>query len=99
MDIEFRDERLDCLETDAEFTAGYAKDAVVKAYRKRMQAIRAANDERDLYAVRGNRFEKLKGERSHQYSLRLNDQWRLIIEIKPGSPKNTIVVVGIEDYH
>jgi proteic killer suppression protein len=64
-----------------------------------MQAIRAANDERDLYVVKGNRFEKLKGARSHQYSLRLNDQWRLIVEIKSGNPKNTIVVVGVEDYH
>jgi len=99
MEIEFRDGNLDRLETDAEYSAGYAQNAVVKAYRKRMQAIRAADDERDLYAVKGNRFEKLKGARSHQYSLRLNDQWRLIVEIKSGSPKNTIVVVGIEDYH
>src|ERR1041385_395924 len=98
MEIEFGNENLDRLETDAGFTAGYARD-VVKAYRKRMQAIRAANDERDLLAVRGNRFEKLKGNRSNQYSLRLNDQWRLIVEIKSGTPKNTIVVVGVEDYH
>jgi toxin HigB-1 len=98
MEIEFQDESLDLLETDANFSAGYANE-IVKAYRKRIQAIRAANDERDLYAVKGNRFEKLKGDRSHQHSLRLNDQWRLIIEIKSGSPKNTIVVVDIEDYH
>jgi proteic killer suppression protein len=98
MEIEFQDESLDLLETDAEFSAGYAEE-VVKAYRKRIQAIRAANDERDLYAVKGNRFEKLKGARAHQHSLRLNDKWRLIVEIKSGNPKNTIVVIGVEDYH
>jgi toxin HigB-1 len=98
METEFSDEDLDRLETDAEFTAGYARE-VVKAYRKRMQAIRAAIDERDLRAVKGNHFEKLKGNRAHQYSLHLNDQWRLVVEIKSGNPKNTIVVVGIEDYH
>jgi toxin HigB-1 len=98
METEFSDEDLDRLETEAEFTAGYAKE-IVKAYRKRMQAIRAAIDERDLRAVKGNHFEKLKGDRAHQYSMRLNDKWRLIVEIKSGSPKNTIVVVAIEDYH
>ncbi len=98
METEFRDDDLDRLETDAAFNAGYAKD-LVKAYRKRMQAIRAAIDERDLRAVKGNHFEKLQGDRSHQHSLRLNDKWRLIVEIKSGNPKNTIVVVGIEDYH
>ncbi|HZF01467.1 MAG TPA: type II toxin-antitoxin system RelE/ParE family toxin [Methylomirabilota bacterium] len=98
MEIEFQDESLDLLETDANFSAGYAKE-IVKAYRKRIQAIRAANDERDLYAVKGNRFEKLKGDRSRQHSLRLNDQWRLIVEIKPSKPKNIIVVIAVEDYH
>ena len=98
METEFLNEKLDRLETDAGFTAGYARE-IVKAYRKRMQAIRAAIDERDLRSVKGNRFEKLQGSRAHQYSLRLNDKWRLIIEIKSGNPKNIIVVVGIEDYH
>jgi len=98
MDIDFRDENLDRLETEADFTAGFDK-AIVKGYRKRMQAIRAAKDERDLYAVKGNHFEKLKGNRAHQHSLRINDQWRLIVEIQPGSPKNTVTVVSIEDYH
>jgi proteic killer suppression protein len=98
MEIEFRDEDLDRLETEADFTAGFDK-AIVKAFRKRMQVIRSAKDERDLYAVKGNHFEKLKGNRAHQHSLRLNDQWRLVVEIQSGYPKNTVTVVSIEDYH
>ena len=98
MEIEFRDEDLDRLETEADFTAGFDK-AIVKAFRKRMQVIRSAKDERDLYAVKGNHFEKLKGNRAHQHSLRLNDQWRLVVEIQSGTPKNTVTVVSIEDYH
>src|SRR5262245_21570435 len=98
MDIEFRDEALDRLETDIKFTGGFGPD-VVRAFRKRIQAIRAAVDERDLRQVRGNHFEKLKGERTHQYSMRLNDQWRLILEIKKADPKNIIIVISIEDYH
>lgn len=98
MEIEFRNADLDRLETDIGFDGGYGRN-LVKAFRKRIQAIRAAVDERDLIAIRGNNFEKLKGNRSHQYSMRLNDQWRLILEIKTASPKNIVVVIDIEDYH
>jgi proteic killer suppression protein len=98
MDVEFADDDLDRLETDPAF-AGRWSDAIVRAVRKRLQFIRAAVDERAFYAMRSLRFEKLKGDRSHQYSMRLNDQWRLILEIKPSKPKNIVVVVAVEDYH
>jgi len=98
MEIEFKNPDLDRLETDINFDAGFGRD-VVKAFRKRIQSIRAAADERDLRAVSGNNFEKLKGSRDHQHSIRLNDQWRLILEIKHATPKNIIVVISIEDYH
>lgn len=98
MEIEYKNADLLRLETELEFTGGYGHE-VVKAFRKRVQAIRAAVDERDLRNVKGNHFEKLQGSRSHQYSMRLNKQWRLIVEIKSSSPKNTILVIDIEDYH
>lgn len=98
MNVEFADDELDRLETDLDFNAGFA-EAVVEAFRKRIQFIRAATDERDFYAMKSLHFEKLKGKRSHQHSMRLNAQWRLILEIKPAEPKNIIVVVSIEDYH
>lgn len=77
MDVAFKDESLDRLEIDASFSAGFG-NAVVKAYRKRMQQIRAARDERTFYAFRSLRFEKLHGDREGQFSMRLSDQWRLI---------------------
>jgi toxin HigB-1 len=98
METEIENECLEQLETDIDFTGGFSPD-VVKAFRKRMQLIRNAKDERDLYAIRGNRFEKLKGNRSHQHSMRLNDQMRLIVELRKGSPKNKIAIISIEDYH
>jgi len=49
--------------------------------------------------MRSFRFEKLRGKRGHQYSMRLNDQWRLILEMRGKSSDKTIVIVGIEDYH
>src|SRR5205814_1935924 len=98
MDVAFTDDDLAKLEADPAFTGGRS-EAIVRAFRKRLQFIRAATDERDFFAMRSLRFEKLKGARSHQYSMRLNDQWRLILEIRPAQPKNLVVVVAIEDYH
>jgi proteic killer suppression protein len=98
MEVSFGDANLDRLETEARFDGGYSP-AIVKAYRKRMQQIRAAEDERVFYAFKSLHFEKLKGNRDHQHSMRLNDQWRLILEIRGGSTDKLIHVIGIEDYH
>lgn len=98
MRFEFVSRKLQRLYTDKAYTAGFAQ-AVVKAFRKVMQVIDAAKDERDLYALKSRRFEKLKGTRSHQRSLRLSQQWRLIVEIRKNAEGNVIVIVDIEDYH
>jgi len=98
MDPEFEDDDLRRLEEDPSFTTGLPQ-AIVKAFRKRMQQIRSAPDERDFYALKGMRFEKLKGQRKHEHSMRLNDQFRLIVKFKGGNPNKTIVIVAIEDYH
>ena len=98
VDVIFRDSRLDRLETDAGFDAGLPSE-IVRAYRRRMQQIRAAADERDFYSQKSLRFEKLHGDRKHQRSMRLNDQWRLILEIRADCARRSVVVVAIEDYH
>lgn len=100
MEIRFRDKDLDRLETDAKFRISVPPQ-VIKAYRKKIQAIRAANDERDFYAMKSFQFEKLKADRKHQCSMRLNDQYRLILEIikeEEGS-SSKVLIVAIEDYH
>src|SRR5437773_10156105 len=98
MDVEFKDASLDQLETDAAYSAGFG-DALVKAFRRRMQQIRAASDERTFYALRSLHFEKLTQDREGQYSMRLNKQWRLIIELRGEAPRKKIYVVEITDYH
>ena len=97
-DVRFKDEFLKKLEMDAKSTGGY-EIAIIKAFRKRMQMIRSATDERDFYALRSLNFENLKGKRKHQHSMRLNDQWRLIVELEGESPNEKILICGIEDYH
>jgi toxin HigB-1 len=98
MDVTFQDQSLDRLEIDAGYSGGFG-NTVVKAYRKAMQHIRAANDERTFYARRSFRFEKLHGKREGQYSMRLNDQWRLIVELRGQGTRKSVHVVEITDYH
>ena len=62
MEVEFDDEDLDRLETDPNFTAGFAQE-IVRAYRKKMQQIRAARDEPGP----GNpRRPSMQGRRNHR---------------------------------
>jgi proteic killer suppression protein len=49
--------------------------------------------------MKSYRFEKLKGDRKGDYSIRLNDQFRLTFQIEETGDGNQIVVLDIEDYH
>jgi toxin HigB-1 len=98
MEVTFKNRSLDRLETDASYSAGFS-DSIVKSYRKAMQHIRAASDERTLCTRRSFRFEKLCGSRKGQYSMRLNIQWRLIVELYGEGSTRTINVIEIIDYH
>ena len=98
MDVAFESPQLQRLERDKTVDGGYSP-GVGKAFRKRMQLIRDAPDERDFSQLRSVRFERLKGNRSDQYSMRLNDQWRLVLGFKGKAPTKTVVVISIEDYH
>jgi proteic killer suppression protein len=100
MEVIFADNELDKLEADAGFTTKNIPQGITNSYRKRMQLIRAASDERDFYNLKSLHFERLEGKRKHQHSMRINDQYRLILELLEGNPRGKVVkVVGIEDYH
>ena len=98
MEIEFDDDELDRLETDVRYIGKHSA-AIVSLYRKRLQTIRSAPDERDLYALKSLHFEKLKGQLSHQHSIRLNDQWRLILELKGKNPNKKIMIIEINNHY
>ena len=98
MDVEFDSKRLRSLYTDANATEGFS-EGVVRRFRFVMGLIVAAADERDFHFLPGLRFEKLKGKRSHQHSFRLNDQWRLVIELRGKGPRKTVGIIEIADYH
>jgi proteic killer suppression protein len=73
MEVRFSKAFLDQMETDPGYDYGLPV-AVVTAYRKRMQTIRAAPNEHVLHALKSLRLEELEEKRDHQYSMRFNDQ-------------------------
>ena len=94
MVVSYRDKR----------TRNFAAGKWVKAFsgierpaRLKLDRLEAATSLRDLAALPGNRFEALKGDREGQYSIRINDQWRICFEWPEGSPGPSNV--EIVDYH
>jgi len=61
----------------------------------KLAAIGAATSLNDLMELRGNRFESLKGDRKGQFSVRINDQFRICFEWR----NNNAYSVEITDYH
>jgi len=53
---------------------------IERAARLKFDRLEAASSIKDLAALPGNRFEALKGDRKGQYSIRINDQWRVCFE-------------------
>ena len=94
MIVSFRDKR----------TRDFADGRFVKAFsgffrqaEMKLDQLDAAAALKDRGVLPGNRFEALKGDRKGQYSIRINDQWRICFAWTDGSPGP--VDVEIVDYH
>lgn len=68
---------------------------IVKVAYRKLLILDAAESTEDLKVPPGNRFEKLSGNLSGKYSIRINDQWRIIFSWK----HNNAYEVEIIDYH
>ncbi len=94
MIVSYRDKRA------RDFAAGKrvkAFSGIERTAQLKLDRLDAAVSLKDLAALPGNRFEALLGDRKGQYSIRINDQWRICLEWPAGStgPVN----VEIVDYH
>ena len=98
MEVEFGTRELERLATDPGYTAGYPPE-VVKMFRRRVQFIDAAPNDLALRNQRSLHFEKLKGGRAGQRSIRLNNQWRIILVLRTEQEQRVAKILGIEDYH
>lgn len=62
---------------------------------RKLRMLNQARRLEDLRVPPGNRLEQLKGDRRGQYSIRINEQWRVCFRWTTGGPDN----VEIVDYH
>jgi proteic killer suppression protein len=62
---------------------------------RKLRLINAARRIDDLQVPPGNRLERLKGDRAGQWSIRINDQWRIVFRWTDGGAEH----VEIVDYH
>ena len=94
MILGYRDKRT------SDFAAGKrvkAFSGFERAARLKLDRLEAAALIHDLAALPGNRFEALAGDRKGQYSIRINDQWRIYFEWANRAPGPSNV--EIVDYH
>ena len=92
MIVSFRDKR----------TREFAEGKFIKAFsgfsrqaEMKLDQLEAAASVKDLAVLPGNRLEALKGDRKGQYSIRINDQWRICFRFSNGNAYE----VEIVDYH
>jgi len=96
--VRYADRKLKLIETDKAHTLGLPF-SVIGSARRKIRFIREAVDERDLAAMKSLHYEKLRGTREGQRSIRLNNQWRLVLEVDKESTPMEIVIIEIVDYH
>lgn len=78
------------------------RDAVVREFqgvarraKRKLEALHAAARLEDLRVPPSNRLEKLHGDLKEFYSIRINDQWRIVFKWRDNNAQE----VSIRDYH
>lgn len=79
---------------DGEWVKGFSTD-IQETARRKLRMLNNSFDIKDLMIPPSNRLEKLKGNRKDFYSIRVNDQWRLIFRWENSNAFN----VELIDYH
>jgi len=94
MIVSYRDKRT------RDFAAGNrvkAFSGIERAARLKLDRLEAAVTIKDLAVLPGNRLEALRGDRQGQYSIRINEQWRICFAWAQGARGPS--AVEIVDYH
>jgi toxin HigB-1 len=85
-------------ETEQVYRRCYSKALPQDIQRTALRKLRMLNNARSLQDLRsppGNRLERLKGNRAEQYSIRINDQWRICFVWR----ESDVFEAEITDYH
>jgi len=87
-----------CKETEKLFNRQFSRklpQSIQQVARRRLEILAATEELQDLRIPPSNRLEKLSGNRTGQYSIRINNQWRICFEWQSGDAYQ----VEITDYH
>ncbi|HEX9665176.1 MAG TPA: type II toxin-antitoxin system RelE/ParE family toxin [Thermodesulfobacteriota bacterium] len=87
-----------CKETEKIFKRTFSRmfpRGIQRIALRKLRMLNRAKTLRDLLVPPGNRLEALHGDREGQYSIRINDKWRICFEWQEGDAYN----VEILDYH
>jgi len=98
MEIEFADSRLAEIETANAGSTGLPVP-VIKAARRKLTLLRAATDGRVLRNWKSLHYEKLKGNREGQRSIRVNEKYRIVFTLDSDTEPQKATILSIEDYH
>ena len=98
MDVGFADEALALIETKR---AGETRlpVAIIKSARRKLTVLRAATDDRSLRNWKSLHYEKLRGSREGQRSIRLNEKYRMVFSLDENADPQIVTILSIEDYH
>jgi toxin HigB-1 len=70
-------------------------NAVARSAKRKLDLLHAAVRVEDLLSHPGNRLEKLRGDRAGQWSIRVNDQWRICFRWDGRNAQDVVLA----DYH
>jgi proteic killer suppression protein len=99
MRLRFEDDDLRRLYSEAGFRLPQFGRELTRQFRKKVGALDQAPDERALRNLKSLHYEKLKGGRTGERSVRLNKQWRLILRLEKDSQGRLVAIIKIDDYH
>lgn len=99
MRIDFEDDDLRRLFTEPSFRLPRFGPDLARQYRKKVNFLVNATDERDIRGWKSLHLEKLEGDLAGQHSIRLNRQWRLLLRFERDDAGQLIVIISIDDYH
>lgn len=100
MNFAFDDKKLQtlCITGTGKIARQHPAEIIEKLFSV-LEIIDAVTNTEQLKQFAGLRFAALKGNRAGQHSLRLNDQFRLIVEVSKDSDGQLLIIIEITDYH
>jgi proteic killer suppression protein len=98
MEVRFNDKSLAIVETDSAHKTKLPPE-VVLSVRRKIRFMREAKDVRDLRSWKSLHFEKLNNNPDGEYSIRANNQWRIVFDIDESCQPTEINIKAIKDYH